>query len=139
MKKLIENFKKYRIAFIVTSIVALAIGTTIFFVFYFALNKQTFIGALNGTGVAGVVLVSFFVLAWLSRAGAFDTISYGFGQMFTSMFARKANKYNDFADYKEQKNTKREVDSLSYFSYLFVGVLFLIAFGILEIIFHSLY
>ena len=139
MKKLIESFKKHRKAFIITSIVALVIGLTIFLVFYFALNKQSFIGLLNGTGVAGVVLVCFFGLAWLSRAGAFDTISYGFGQMFTSMFARKANKYNDFADYKEQKNTKREVASLAYFSYLFVGVLFLIAFGILEIVFHSLY
>lgn len=139
MKKLIESIKKYPKSFIITAVVDVILGAAVFLVFYFALNKQTIIGALNGTGVAGIVLVCVFGLAWLSRNGAFDTISYGFGQMFTSMFARKANKYNDFADYKEQKNTKREVASLSYFSHLAVGILFLLSFAILEIVYHSLY
>ena len=139
MRKLIASIKKYPKSFIIASIIATIIGLTVFLVFYFAINKQTITGLLNGTGVAGAVLILFFGLTWLARAGSFDTISYGFGQMFTSMFARKANKYNDFADYKEQKNTKREVASLSYFSYLFVGLLFLIAFAILQIVYASLY
>ena len=139
MKKLILSIKKYPKSFIITSIVDVTLGTAVFLIFYLWLNKFKLIGALNGTGVAGLVLIAVFGLAWLSRNGAFDTISYGFGQMFTSMFARKANKYNDFASYKEDKNTKREIASLSYFSHLFVGVLFLLSFAILEIVYHSLY
>ena len=137
--KLVESFKKHRTGFLIVTIVSLVIGITIFLLFFFVIRSQTIVGAVDGAGVAGLALLAVFGLAWLSRAGAFDTISYGFGQMFTSMFARKANKYNDFADYKEQKNTKREVASLSYFCYLFVGILFLIAFGVLEIVYHSLY
>ena len=140
MKKLIESIRKYPKQFIVTAVIALLIGFIVFILFYFVFScKFTIIGALNGTGVAAALLLCVFALAWLSRNGAFDTISYGFGQMFTSMFARKANKYNNFADYREQKNTKREVASLSYFSHLFVAMLYFISFGVLEIIFHVLY
>ena len=128
MKKLIASIKKYPKSFIITAIIDLIIGAVLFILFYCVfVSKYTFVGALNGTGVSGLSLIAVFGLAWLSRNGAFDTISYGFGQMFTSMFARKANKYNDFADYKEQKNTKREIASLSYFSHLFIGILFLIS------------
>lgn len=139
MRKLFISLRKYPKAFIITMIVGLLVGLTIFLIYYFAIFNQTIVGALNGTGVAGAVLVAAFVLAWLSRNGAFDTLSYGFGQMFTSMFARKANKYNDFADYKQQKNTKREVASMAYVTLLLDGFIYLIAFGILEIVFHTLY
>ena len=137
MKNLFLSLKKHWKSFLITGIVDLVIGMTIFLVFYFAINKQTMVGALNGTGVAGAALVGVFALAWLARNGAFDTMSYGFNQMITSMFGRKANKFNDFADYKEQKNTKREIASLAYFSHLFVAILFFIAFGILEIVYHT--
>lgn len=139
MRKLFISLRKYPKAFIITMIVGLLVGLTVFLIYYFAIFNQTIVGALNGTGVAGAVLVAAFVLAWLSRNGAFDTLSYGFGQMFTSMFARKANKYNDFADYKQQKNTKREVASMAYVTLLLDGFIYLIAFGILEIVFHTLY
>ena len=89
--------------------------------------------ALDGTGVAGVVLVSIGVLCLIARYGAFDTMSYGFKQMFASLFAKEANKYNDMSEYKEQKNTVRKVSSSYYYVIIFVGVLFLIAFLILEI------
>lgn len=139
MKKLFASIRKYPKSFIITALISLVIGFGIFCIFFFWLGAKSITGAIDGTGVAGAVLFSAFVLIWLSRNGAFDTMSYGFNQMFSSMFGRKANKYNDFADYKDQKNTKREIASLYYFSFLFVAILYLIAFSILEIIFHTLY
>lgn len=139
MKKLILSLKKYPKAFIISSIVGVIIGFVVFCIFYFVLSKMTIVGAINGTSVAGAVLIATFGLVWLSRNGAFDTMSYGFKQMFTSMFNREANRYNNFAEYKEDKNAKREVASLSYFSFLAVSLLFFIAFAVLEIVYHIQY
>lgn len=139
MKKLFIDIRKHPLAYVITSIISLAIGFTIFALFYFWLNKFTIIGSINGTGIAGAVLVSFFGLAWLARQGAFDTLNYGFNQAFASMFNKQANKYNDMVEYKEQKNIRRAQSGLYYFSFLFVGLLHLIAFGALEIVLHTLY
>ena len=139
MKSLILNIKKYPRLYLITLVIGLVLGFGIFCIFYFWFSHQKIIGALNGTGVAGAILLAFFGFGWLARNGAFDTISYGFNQMFSSMFGRKANKYNDMVDYKEQKNTKREAGPTAYVSFLFSGLLYLIAFSVLEIVYHILY
>lgn len=139
MKNLFLNIKKYPKLYLVTLVIAIVIGFGILSIFYFWFGHQKIIGALNGTGIAGAVLVAFFGFGWLARNGAFDTISYGFTQMFSSMFGRKANKYNDMVDYKEQKSTKREAGPTAYFSFLVVGLLYFIAFAVLEIVYHVLY
>lgn len=138
MKKLILSIKKHPTAFLVTTIISLVIGLTIFLLFYILFGQYSMVGAINGTGVAAAILLAVFGLAFVSRNGAFDTLSYGFNQMFASMFGRKANKYNDMMEYKEDKMQKRETASLAYLCFLFVSILFFIAFGILEIIFHVL-
>ena len=139
MNKLILDIKKHPISYVVATLVAFLVGFTFFALFYFWFGKFSIVGAINGTGVAGVVLVASFGLTWVSKEGAFDIVTYGFRQMFTSMFGHKANMYNDFVEYKEQKNIKREQAGLYYFSLLFVGLLHFIAFGVLEIVFHVLY
>lgn len=136
MSKFVDSIKKHRKAYLIYGLIDIVIGTTIFLVMYLAINK-TFIGAIDGTGVAGAILFALFVFVWLSRNGSFDTMSYGFSQLFSSMFGKKANKYNDFAGYKQDKNTKREIASYAYFMHLFVSLLFLIAFAVLEIIYHT--
>lgn len=137
MSKFIVSLKKHRKAFMIYGLIDIVVGLSIFLVFYFAINVKTFIGAIDGTGVAGAILFALFVFAWLNRNGAFDTMSYGFSQLFSSMFGKKANKYNDFAGYKENKNTKREAASYAYFMHLFISLLFFIAFAVLEIIYHT--
>lgn len=139
MKKLLFSIRKNPKSFVISAIVASLVGLVVFSIFYFVLGKLSLVGAINGSGIAGAVLASFFVLAWLARNGAFDTMSYGFKQLFTSMFNREANKYNDFAEYKQDRNTKREAASLSYFSYLAVSIIFFITFAILEIVIHTQY
>ena len=139
MKKLFLDIRKHSISYIVGTLVALAVGFSLFAIFYFWFTPFTMVGAINGTGVAGAVLVAFFGLAWVSRQGAFDTLSYGFSQMFASMFNKQANRYNDMVEYKEQKNISRAQSSMYYFTFLLVGFLHFIAFAILEIILHTLY
>ena len=139
MKKLFLDIKKHPVAHIIARIIGLAIGFTIFALFYFWLGQFSLVGAINGTGVAGAVLIGVFGLAWLSRQGAFDTLSYGFNQMFASMFNKQANKYHDMVEYKEQKNISRAQSGLYYFAFLSTGLLHLIAFSILEILLHTLY
>ena len=139
MKKLFLDIKKHPLAHIICSIVSLAIGFTVFALFYFWIRKFSIVGAVDGTGVAGAALIGVFGLAWLSRQGTFDFMTYGFNQALASMFNKQANKYHDMVEYKEQKNISREQSGLYYFSFLFVGLLHLIAFGVLEIILHTLY
>ena len=133
MKKIIEdikkNFKIYAITFLISSL----IGIGIFLTFYF-IEEQSFSGSLNGTSVAFASLFGISILLWIGRMGAFDTMSYGFKQMFASMFAKDANKYNDFMSYKDEKNTKRKASTKYYFVMMFVSLIFLITFIILEIV-----
>ena len=133
MNKFRANIRKYFKTYLITFIVSLAIGLGIFFAFFFT-HTTKYVGALDGTGVASLALAGLSLLMWIGRMGAYDSMSYGFKQMFTSMFAKSANKYHDFAGYKEEKNEKRKMSSKYYFVMLFVGFLFLIAFIVLEII-----
>ena len=137
MSKFSESIKKHYKLFLLVGAIDIVVGLAIFFVFYFAINVRTIIGAIDGTGIAGAVILSLFIFSWLGRNGAFDTMSYGFSQMFASMFGKQANKYNDFVGYKEQKNAKRQAGSYAYFMHLFVSLLFFIAFAVLEIIYHT--
>ena len=139
MRKLFENIRKYPKSYIVAFLIALVVGFGIFCIFFFWLGQQSLVGAINGTGVAGAGLIFIFGLGWLSRQGAFDTMSYGFSQMFASMFNKQANKYNDMVEYKNEKNARRAQGSLYYVTFLLAGLLYFIAFSILEILLHTLY
>ena len=139
MKKLFLDIKKHPLAYILALVISIVVGFGIFCIFYFWLRQQTIVGAIDGTGVAGAFLIAAFCLSWLARNGAFDTISYGFNQMFASMFNKEANRYNDMVEYKEQKNISRANSSMYHFAILLIGVLYLIAFAVLEIYFHVLY
>ena len=132
MRKLIDNIKKYPKVYLITSIISMVVGVVIFCLFFF-LGNQKIIPALNGTGVAAVILFGVGVLCVLARFGAFDTFSYGFKQMFASWFNKEANKFNDMAEYKEEKNRVRSTGSYYYLAILFVSLLFFIAFIALEI------
>ena len=138
MGKAGENFKKYFKTYLIYFIIFLVIGVGVFLGFFFGQNR-TIVASLNGSGIAFAILAASGGLSWLARMGAFDTMSYGFKQMFGSMFGKEANKYNDMAAYKEDKNTKRTSSASVYFSIFAASVPFLIAFVVLEIVKHALY
>ena len=138
MKALIAHILKHKVAYIVSAIIAIAIGAGIFLTFFFV-QEMELIGAVNGVSVAFIALMSIGAFIWLGKAGAFDTMSYGFKQMFTSFFAKEANKYNDFAEYKNQKNEVRVGSAKIHFVFMIVAILFGIAIIVLEIVYHSIY
>ncbi len=138
MGKFIFHIRKYLKVYLITAVVSLAVGAGIFCLYYF-LRDQTLIAAIDGVSMAGVILLGVGILCLLARLGAFDTMSYGFKQMFSSMFAKEANKYNDMAGYKEEKREKRASSSYYYVVMMIVSLLFFIAFAILEIYKVQLY
>ena len=138
MSKFKDNFRKYLKTYLSAGGISLGVGLLVFFLYFF-IQHMTYVAALNGTGMAFVILFAAGVLVWLSKEGAFDTISFGFKQMFTSWFNKEANKYNDFVGYRDEKNSKRLASSNIHFVFLMISALFLIAFGIIEIIKYSIY
>lgn len=138
MGKVRENFRKYFKTYLIFFFIFFIVGVAIFLTFFFVQN-QTIVASLNGSGVAFAFLAASGGFSWLSRAGAFDTMSYGFSQMFASMFGKEANKYNDMAAYKEDKNTKRTSSASTFLSIFAAGIPFLIAFVVLEIVKSTMY
>lgn len=133
MNKFKEHMIKFKKAYLLSFGISSVAGVAVFLIFYFT-SGQTLLGALNGTGVAGVLLLGAGGLCLLARLGAFDTMSYGFRQWFSAMFAREANKYNNMSDYKDQKTKERAKASYYYYVIMIVSLFFFIAFIILEIV-----
>jgi len=121
MNKFKENFLKYWLSYLITGLISAIIGVIIFLLFYFI--KES---AVNGATVAFVVNFSIGILMWVGYNGAFDSLSYGFKQLFTASFARKANKYNDFPGYLQDKRTKRSHSAHLYWSFIVVSIIFAI-------------
>lgn len=125
MKNLILNIKKHPIAYIVTFIIGLLLGLVPVITLYFVENRSLH-GAYNGAGYAFLGILFFGALMWLANMGTYDIMTYGFSQMFTSMFSKNPNKYNDFVSYKEEKNKKRDFAPRYYVAFLFAAVVYAI-------------
>ena len=126
MKKKI-NWKPY----LISGIISIIIGTTIFLISY--LKTKNKYGAINGTSIASIVLICLAGLMYVSRQGFFDLASYGFKQMGVMIFSNNPNSLNDYPTYKNIRNEERKTSSHYYLSFLFVGLLFLIAYFIIKI------
>lgn len=127
---------KYK-SFIITFLVGLIIGGVIFCLHFF-IKGMTLINAINACSISGVSLFGVALIVIITRLGAFDTFSYGFKQMFSSMFGRDPNVYNSLADYKLEKYDQRKKKNASYVMFFLVGLLFFLAVIVLEIILHTI-
>lgn len=117
--------------YIIAGIISLLLGTFIFILIFVILKKA----ALDGVSFAAVILLAAAGLIWVAREGFFDIFSYGFRQLGSTMFSKKANEYHDFAGYKEYKFSVREKRSKYYISVAIVGAIFLVATIILYLIY----
>ena len=135
MKKAFNQIKKYWLINLVTFLIAIVVGVAIFCLIFF-LRNQTIIAAGDGAAIGSMVVIFLGLLMWVAHLGAFDTFAYGFKQMFTSFFAKNANKYNDMYSYKQAKIEKREHSPRIYFAMLFAAVFFVLAIIVLEIVYH---
>ena len=123
---------------VITGLIAVAIGAGIFLLYYY-IRGAKLINAVNGFALTTIVLFSSATFMVLARFGAFDTFSYGFKQLFSSMFGKDANRYNNMADYKQEKYDERKSKQKLFIAVYVVTALFAVGLIIFEIIYHSKY
>ena len=136
MNKFTLNFRKYLKIYIISFVASFLIGVAIFIIYFFVKN-HSLLDAVNAATISFISLLGVGVLAWVVRSGMFDSLSYGFSQMFTSMFSKKPNKYNDFNAYREDRITKRQSTPNIYLAIIFASLLFGIITLVLFIVFKT--
>ena len=90
--------------------------------------------SINASSLSAVILICVGGLMFVSNEGFFDIFAYGFKQLGTTMFGKKANANNKFYEYKEEKKVQRETKPKIFLSVLVAGGIFLIAMIVLRII-----
>ena len=139
MSKASENFKKYLKTYLLTFAISFLAGCGLFCLFFFLpKDSMTVVGALNASSIVGVILFSLGLLSFIANAGTFDSMSYGFYQLGSSMFGKKANKHHDFQAYKEEKIAKRKASANYFWPILISSVPFLIVTTVLLIIVETI-
>ncbi len=66
-------------------------------------------------------------LSLLSSFGAFDLIGYSFANIFSVIIHKDQKKYVDVIDYRDKRIEKNTKTKWSYFVYIGISMLFLIA------------
>lgn len=137
MKNAFQQFRKHWIANLVTFIFSLIVATVIFLLMFF-LRDRNLASAVDGLGMAAMVVLLFGLLAWMAHLGAFDTIAFGFKQVGSMLFARNARRDGNYADYRSEKAEKRTSSAYSFISIIAAGVLLSIALLVLYIVYRVL-
>jgi hypothetical protein len=135
MKRAFEQFKKHWIMNLVTFIISLMIAALIFCLMFF-LRDRTFGDAVNSVGFATIIILLLGLLSWMAHLGAFDTISFGFKQVGSMLFAKDARRDGSFADYRADKIKKRDNSSFNFIAILLAGILLTIVLIVLEIVYN---
>ena len=73
------------------------------------------------------VLFGIGILSLLSSFGAFDLIGYSFANIFSVIINKDKKKYVDAIDYRDKRVEKNRKTRWSFFVYLGISLLFLIA------------
>lgn len=136
MKKAFLQIKKYWLINLVTFIISLIVGVSIFCLIFF-LRNQTIIAALDGAAIGSVIVIFLGLLMWVAHLGAFDTFAFGFKQLGSMMFSKEPRKDGTFQDYKEGKRIKRDNSSYNFVSVIAAGLLLSISIIVLEIIYRT--
>lgn len=75
---------------------------------------------IDAFSVAGSVSILLGLLTWITDAGAFDTVGYGFSALFNG------KKYKDLYEYTLRKQEKRSRKKLGFLPNIIVGAVFLL-------------
>lgn len=76
---------------------------------------------VNAFGIAGAVSILLGLLIWVTAAGAFDTLGYGF-----SSFRFTSRRDKNFYEYTLRKKEKRTRQGKRFLPYLVIGAVFLV-------------
>ena len=135
MKRAFEQFKKYWLVNLITFIISLAVGATIFCLFFF-LRDRTLIAAVDGAAVGAVSVLFLGLLFWMHHLGAFDTFVFGFKQLGSMLFAKDARRDGTYAEYRDKKTEIRTNSSYNFIAIIFAGLVLSIALVVLDIIYN---
>ena len=134
MGKLFTQLKKYWLSNLVTFLVSLALGAALFLTYFF-LREGTLVDAIDAAAVAGMFVVLSGLLSFMGFLGVFDMVAFGFKQLGSTMFAKNPRRDGTYQDYKQVKADKRADSSYYFVPIIVAGMLYLIAFLVLEIIY----
>lgn len=100
-------------------VAALIINVVLTLIVLFVRGFELKIYYVDAFSVAGAVSVLLGLLSWISAAGAFDTIGYGFSTFSSD------RKYKDLYEYTVRKKEKRSRQKGAFLPYIIVGAVFL--------------
>ena len=101
-------------------VAALIINIVLTLVVLFSRGFGLKIYYVDAFSVAGFVSILLGLLVWITGAGAFDTIGYGFSTL------RGDRKYKDLYEYSVRKKEKRSRHKKNFLPYIVVGIVFLV-------------
>lgn len=136
MKRAFHQIRKHWVTNLVAAIISLGVFAGIFCWVFFSRYNEQIVAAVDGATFGTMAVLLFGLLSWVAHLGAFDMVAFGFKQLFSSLFAKKANRDGQFPDYKQAKTEKRINSSYAFVSIIFVGLLCSISIIVLEIIYH---
>lgn len=136
MKRAFHQIRKHWVTNLVAAIISLGVFAGIFCWVFFSRYNEEIVAAVDGATFGTMAVLLFGLLSWVAHLGAFDMVAFGFKQLFSSLFAKKANRDGEFPDYKQAKTEKRINSSYAFVSIIFVGLLCSISIIVLEIIYH---
>ena len=136
MNKIFNQIKKYWKTNLITFIIAVIIGVSIFCLVFF-LRGKNITAAVDGSAVASISVLFLGLLMLVNHLGAFDTFAFGFKQLGSMLFAKDARRDGDYHDYKERKAEKRSNSSYNFMMFILAGLIMSISILVLEIIYHA--
>lgn len=135
MKRALEQIRKHWLENLITFLISILVGVTIFLIYFF-LRNRTFLSAVDGMTIGGLSVLLSGLLAWMAHLGMFDMFSFGFIQLGHVLFSKNPRKGGDFVDYKANKGEKRNNSGYNFVAIIVAGLALCIAFIILRVIYN---
>ena len=135
MKRALEQIRKHWLENLITFLISILVGVTIFLIYFF-LRNRTFLSAVDGMTIGGLFVLLSGLLAWMAHLGMFDMFSFGFIQLGHVLFSKNPRKGGDFVDYKANKCEKRNNSGYNFVAIIVAGLALCIAFIILRVIYN---
>ena len=101
MKRAFHQIRKHWVTNLVAAIISLGVFAGIFCWVFFSRINEEIVAAVDGATFGTMAVLLFGLLSWVAHLGAFDMVAFGFKQLFSSLFAKKANRDGEFPDYKQ--------------------------------------
>ena len=135
MKRVLLQIRKHWLTNLITFIVSLVVGVSIFLVVFFY-EGRSMLAAVNGATLGGLIVLLFGLLMMVTHFGAFDIFVFGFKQLFSMFFSKDPRKDGQYHEYQDKQTQKRNDSSYNFVATILAGLLLSIAIIVLEIIYH---